>query len=158
LLSTFRKIVGTRSRKPLQNSNTDDALSLSLSLSLYLSLIDEAPCLAGDARRGLLADTRLFYEIGGASDEFIALILDTMLARLPRETLCPSSHARMVLYPARGGGGEASTARIVAAGRVYRETFNICTHQDANEALTIMNAAREDASEGFRPLPRSLFK
>jgi len=30
LLSTFRKIVGARSRKPLQNSNTDDALSVSL--------------------------------------------------------------------------------------------------------------------------------
>jgi len=41
---------------------------------------------------------------------------------------------------------------------VYRETFNIRTHQDANEAHTIMIVAREDASEGSRPLPRSLFK
>jgi len=49
-----------------------------------------------------LADTRLFYEIGGAPDEFIALILETTLARVCRARL----YALIRALGSRGGGGE----------------------------------------------------
>jgi hypothetical protein len=43
------------------------------------ALIDETPAFLSRRVIGS-TDIRLFYEIGGATDEFIALILDTMLS------------------------------------------------------------------------------
>lgn len=61
LLSTFRKIIGARKvlqRIPIRTN----------------ALIDETPAFLPRRVIGS-TDIRLFYEIGGATDEFIALIL-----------------------------------------------------------------------------------
>lgn len=129
------------------NSNTDDAT---------LSLIDETPALPATRATGVIGSTdiRLFYEIGGATDEFIALILDTMLPSRAR-ALCPSS-LRSSSFTAREidrrGMDHATGAPFIVKHLISTRI------KMQMRAFTIMNVVCEDTSERFRPLPRPLFK
>jgi hypothetical protein len=118
LLSTFRKIIGARKghSSKFQYGRRSDRRDA---------------CLPTPRRVIGSTDIRLFYEIGDAPDEFIALILDTNVIIV--ESASFISRSPFTVGHTRRVDRSLDLDELV----VYHQTFNICLNQNANGAFTI---------------------